>query len=134
MAGSLTLTEPSDRSGLRPVRKYTLAWTSDAAGAVNGIKTPLISGWVFRVVFIPDATDAPSNLYDVTIEDANALDVLAGQGANLSGTVASNVTPGVPIKDGTTTSVAGMFIDDVLELKVTNAGDSKKGKVILYVG
>ena len=59
------------------------------------------------------------------------VDVLAGQGANLSDANASAVSPGVPLKDGTTTSVTPCVVADPLILNVA-AGNAKSGKVIIY--
>lgn len=148
-AGSITMTmRPPDSQSNRPVRKVKFAWTSDAAGAVNGIKTDgtgsptivgvaaapaFISGTIVGVTFIPSASAAPTALYDVTLKDDEGVDVLAGQGADLSATVTTRVKPGQSFKDGTTTSLDPIPIDDVLELVVTNAGNAKQGTVVLYL-
>lgn len=116
------------------VRRYTVDWTSASDGtyseAINSGET--IAGEIVRVVFNPGST-APTANYDITITDAQGFDVLAGQGANLSATDTTNVAPGVPVKDGTTTSVGPMIVCDVLTLSITNAGASKNGTVVLYV-
>lgn len=135
MAGSVAVTkqEHLDRNR-RPVWKYTIAWVSDAAGAVSGTLTDYISGEIVRVVFKPDSGGTqPTNAYDVTLLDEQGVDVLGGQGANLANNATTHVKPGVPLKDGTTTSVAGVHMDDKLELQVANGGDSKGGTVYLYV-
>lgn len=134
MAGTVTITDSNDTNNARPpVRRIVIAWTSDASGDANGTHTARLSGELLRVVFIPDAVAVPTALYDVTLEDDNVMDVLAGQGANLSETTTTNVCPGVPLLDGTTTSVRPMVIDDALELKVSNAGNAKQGQVIIYL-
>lgn len=119
----------------RPVRTYSLAWTSDASGNVSGIPTEhVISGNIERVVFVPNQSSAqPTSLYDVTLADSNGIDVLAGQGANLANNANTHVKPGVPMKDGTTTSTAPIAVDEALTLNVSGAGASKQGAVILYV-
>jgi hypothetical protein len=119
----------------RPVRWYSLAWTSDASGNVSGIPTVnVISGSIERVVFVPGTGGVePTDLYDVTLLDSHGIDVLAGQGANLSQSSASHIKPGVPMKDGTTTSTAPIAVDEVLTLAVSAAGNAKSGTVILYV-
>ena len=135
-AGSVTVTDQNftDKAS-RPIRKISIAWTSDASGDVNGYPTSaFLSGQVVRVVFAPSAGGTqPSNLYDVTLLDGSGLDVLAGQGVNLSNSAASAVVPGVPLRDGTTTSVHPCHIDDQLELRVSGAGNAKTGTVVLYV-
>lgn len=130
MAGSVTITY----SETRTVKKVTLDWLSDASGDVSGTHTKYLSGVLERVVFIPDSGGTqPTDLYDITLEDDNGMDVLAGQGANLSNANTTNICPGVPLKDGSTTSVKPMIVDDLLELKVSNAGNAKGGQVILYL-
>lgn len=103
------------------VVKHTFDWVSNVSGAATLPSTLAVSGQIQRVVIVPSATD----------EDG--LDVLAGQGANLSATVASSVCPGVPLKDGTTVGVVPVVVDSVLTLNITNAGDTKAGKVVVYV-
>lgn len=113
--------------------KHTFDWVSDASGDAEVVSGVAVSGAIARVVFIPSATAAPTANYDVTLTDSDGIDVLAGQGANLSDTVSSSVCPGIPLKDGTTTSVILTIVDSILTLTVANAGDTKAGKVIVYV-
>ena len=135
--GSITITDQNVRDkATRPVRKVTLAWTSSAGGAVSGNPTDYISGELVRVVFVPGTAGAqPTNAYDVTlvISGGDGIDLLAGQGSNLANNANTHVKPGVPMKDGTTTTTAGICVDDKLELVVANAGDTKSGQVILYI-
>lgn len=116
------------------VRTYTLDWLSHTDGVVDLDTDVAIVGEILRVTFVPDGGGtAPTNLYDVLLKDAHGIDVLGGQGANLSGTAASSVCPGVALKDGTTTSVVPVAVAGVLNLEVSNAGSGKGGQVILYV-
>ena len=115
------------------VVKHTFDWVSDGSGNATLPSRLAVSGEIQRVVFVPSATAAPTSLYDVTLTDADGIDVLAGQGANLSASAASSVCPGVPLRDGTTVSVSTGVVDSVLTLNVSNAGASKAGKVIVYL-
>jgi len=115
------------------VVKHTFAWVSAADGSATLPSGLAVSGQIQRVVTVPSATAAPTTLYDVTLTDANGIDVLAGQGANLSATVAASVCPGMPLKDGTTVGIVPVLVDGILTLNVTNAGDTKAGSVIVYV-
>ena len=112
--------------------KHTFDWVSSGSGTATLASGLPVSGQIRRIVIIPDAT-APTADYDVTLTDSDGIDVLAGQGANLSDSVSSNICSGVPLKDGTTTQVVPVTVDSVLTLNVTNAGDSKAGKVVVYV-
>lgn len=113
--------------------EHTFEWLSDASGNVTLPSGLAVSGQIERVVFIPSSSAAPTSLYDVTLTDEDGVDVLAGQGANLSATVKSSVKPGIPLKDGTTTSTVPTVVDGILTLNVSNAGDSKGGTVVVYV-
>lgn len=112
---------------------HTFEWLSDGSGnAVLASGIP-VSGEIKRVVFVPSLTLPPTALYDVTLTDENGIDVLGAQGANLPASGNTNVCPGVPMKDGTTTTTRPFVVDDVLTLNVSNAGSAKSGKVIVYV-
>lgn len=141
MAGSVTVTNTTPLRGPgRPIQKINLTWTSSAGGAVSGNAFGPVAGEILRVVFVPN-TDAsqPTTLYDVTLTILNGdagddgLDLLAGQGANLANNANTHVVPGVPLKDGTTTSTRPIAVNDKLDLVVANAGNAKRGQVILYV-
>ena len=115
------------------VNRIAWAWTSDASGNVTDATDIPVAGTLARVVFVPGTGgNAPTDLFDVTITDPAGIDVLSTQGANLSATVASEICPGIPLKDGTTTSTVPRLVNDVLTLNVSNAGNTKSGTVILY--
>src|SRR5258708_2022396 len=131
-AGSITFSYPYGAFSL--FNRVVLAWTSDASGNVNGLPTGNINGTICKVEFVPGTGGSqPTDLYDVTLTDAAGVDVLAGQGANLSQTTATAVVPGVSFKDGTTTSAAPCVVAEALTLNVSNAGNAKSGQVILYL-
>lgn len=119
----------------RPVRTYSLAWTSDASGNVSGISMAnVVSGYLEKVQFVPGVGGVqPSNLYGVKLNDEQGIDQLSGQGASLSNVTATQIKPSVPMKDGTTTSTAPIALDNILTLVVSAAGANKQGAVILYV-
>lgn len=135
VAGSIAFSEQVFvNKGHRPVRKFIMDWTSDSSGDVTEIPTDgHVSGAILRVVTVPSATAAPSDNYDVTCLDENGVDIFAGQGANRDTANAEHFKPGVPFKDGTTTSTDVICIDDILTLTVDNAGDTKQGRVVIYL-
>ena len=127
MAGTLAVTY----SETRTIKKVTLDWLSAADGSCTG-NTRTLSGQILRVVFVPDSGDTqPSNLYDVLLNDADSLDVLAGLGANLSNAASSQVVP--VVTNGTAGNMAPMAVDGILSLAVANGGNAKGGQVILYM-
>jgi hypothetical protein len=131
MAGTVTST-PSFAQD-RSVNRISVAWVSDASGNATA-DTPFISGVILCVEFKPDGgATQPSDAYDITLSSTSGVNVLAGQGANLSNVTATAVVPGVPFKDGTTTSTTHRAVAETLALSVSNAGDSKGGTVVLYV-
>jgi lysophospholipase L1-like esterase len=112
--------------------KHTFRWVSNVNGSVTINSSVPISGDILRVDIIPSTQDAPTNLYDVTLTDSDGVDVLAGQGADSSETATETVCVGVPLKDGTTTKTIPVVVDGTLTLNVTNAGDTKSGRVVVY--
>jgi hypothetical protein len=133
MAATLTTTVGFPTSG-RTIRTVTLAWVSHTDGVVDLDTGQAVVGEIVRVVFKPNSAGTqPSDLYDVLLKDAHGIDVLAGQGANLSNANTTQVCPGVPMKDGTTTSVRPCVVSGILNLEVSNAGSGKGGSVILYL-
>lgn len=131
MAATLTPTSSGHRRD--GIRTMSLAWVSHTDGVVN-LDTPAVNGEILRVVIIPGAGGlAPTTLYDVLLNDAHGIDVLGGQGQNLSATVTSHVCPGVPLKDGTTTGVHPIAVAGVLTLVIANAGSGKAGTIVLYL-
>lgn len=119
MAGTVTTTE--ERFG--SIKRIKFDWLSDASGDATATTTYTYSGEVLRAIFVPDgSTTAPSDLYDVTITDADSIDILYGQGADMDGTntvvLVENLAP---------------VANDVLSLTVANGGNAKGGIVYLYI-
>lgn len=115
------------------VNRIQWDWTSDASGNATDSTDIEVAGTLGRVVFVPGSGGSqPTDLYDVTVTGPNGIDVLSGQGANLSQSTTSEICPGIKLYDGTTTSTVPRLINDVLTLNVSNAGVSKSGTVILY--
>lgn len=123
MAESCTITEETYGS----VKKVKWAWTSAADGtvgaaAVSSTTTNAYNGEIIRLVTDPGAT-APTDDYDIVVNDGDTTDVLMGAGANRDTTNTEQVLA----------SSLGCVANDTLTLLVTNAGDSKTGTVYLYI-
>jgi hypothetical protein len=114
-----------------PIKKVTLSWLSHTDGTAT-FTTEELTGTLVGVTFNPGST-TPSANYDVTLKDTDEVDVLAGQGANLSETTSTRICPSQPMKDGTTTSTAPFPIHSTLALSITNAGSAKNGTIVLYL-
>ena len=119
MAGTVVTTEET----FGTVKKVSFAWTSSSGGAADATTTNVFSGAIMRLVTVPDGTDAPTDNYDVVVDDADGNDVLMGAGADRDTANTEQVLA----------SSLGIVANDKLTLAVTNAGNAKKGTVILYI-
>jgi hypothetical protein len=126
MAGSIVLTT-SDLGG--GVTKYSIAWTSDASGNVNGTAISLKRGRVIQVKFVPtNGHTQPSNNYSATLLDSDGVDLLAGKGATLLNTASSIAVPIV-------SAASPAFIEPGnFTPTISAAGNETNGRMDLYVG
>ena len=108
-----------------PIQKISWDWLSASDGSVSSTASGWYCGKIVKVSLASDSGGtAPTDLYDVTIEDGDGLDVLSGNGADV--TAAATVYINDPtkmlwVRSGT------------LTLKVTNAGDAKGGVVTMLI-
>lgn len=133
MAGSITVTA-SEVESSGGVRKYSVDWTSDAAGAVSGSTFAMAPGTVIAATFTPDSGGTqPTNLYDVTILCAqHSVDVLNGAGADLDNSPGNH--RGVFIQTADKTAFARQWLHGgVYQPVVANAGNAKGGVIDIYV-
>lgn len=122
MAGTVTVTEVIYDF----IRKVTFTWVSSAGGAADGVTTNIYTGEIVAAYQVPDGGGTqPTTLYDVVVNDSDGVDVLNAGGANLSNAV---TTIKNLFKDG-----LGCVQGSTLTLAVTNAGNAKGGKTILYI-
>lgn len=108
-----------------PIQKVSWDWLCTDGGIVSSAASGAYMGKIVKAILASDAAGtAPTNEYDVTIEDDDGYDVLSGGGADV-------------------TSAATVYLVDPdkclwvraksLTLKVANAGDAKGGVVTLYI-
>lgn len=121
--GIVTTTEET----IGVVKKVRFDWQSEGAGDNAGTATATTlnayNGEVIRLVTIPDGTSVPTAAYDVTVNDDDGTDVLMGAGAGRSNSATEQVLA----------SLLGCVANDRLSLNIANAGETKKGTVILYI-
>lgn len=121
--GTVVITEES--GGF--VKKIAFAWTSVNGGGDAGkaVKTTVesYSGQVVRLVTVPDAVDAPTDNYDVAINDEDGVDILMGAGIDRDTANTEQVLA----------ALLGYVANDCLTLSVAAAGNAKKGTVYLYI-
>lgn len=110
-----------EESQIGNVCRVKWSWTSATGGTVT---YPTVSGYYGEVIALltdPGST-APTDNYDITIEDSDGYDVMQAAAQNRD---TANTETAVP----TAKSVAF----GPLTLKVTNAGDAKVGVAVLYI-
>ena len=108
-----------------PLQKIEWDWLSATGGAVDSDAEGWYCGKIVKVSLASDSGGtAPTNAYDVTIEDEDGLDVLCGEGADV--TAAATVYIHDPTKMLWVRS-------NVLTLKVASAGDAKGGVVTMLI-
>lgn len=120
MAEACTIT--TTKSG-GAVRKLKFAWTSAADGTCTSAATDPVDGEVLGLTTVPDGVAAPTDDYDVALNDADSVDVLAGAGANRDTANTEHVTN--PASLG--------YAKGPLTLEISNAGDSKQGTVYVWI-
>lgn len=125
MAGSITVTTTQASNA---IDKYSIAWVSDASGNVSANTFAVEAGEIVQVGYIPDGGGTqPSDLYDVTMTDAQSIDVLTGTGANLSNATSTVAVPVVSTYFRRTLQAGN------LTPTVANAGNAKGGTIVLLV-
>ena len=123
MAEACTITEET----FGTVKKVSWSWTSAADGsvgaaAVSTTTTNAYSGKIEMLVTDPGAT-APTDNWDLVINDEDGTDVLVGAGANRDTANTEQVLA----------SSVGIVANDTLTMLVTNAGSGKTGTVYVYI-
>lgn len=111
--------------------ELTFEWTADAADAsipdteIEDTITAAIQGMYFeKMITDPDGDTAPTANYDITVDDENGIDLLAGAGADRSATASEDAYPASPISQAVT---------GTLTLTISNnAVNSAEGVVKLY--
>lgn len=134
MAGSIVV---SVSEVTHNILKYSVAWTSDASGNVNGTTFDMMVGTIVAVEFVPGlGAAAPTALYDVDLvdhENVTMFDDGSGTsiGSNLSATDASHKVPLVGLVG--VTIYRRWHHGGTAELRVSGAGDSNQGTVNVFL-
>jgi len=119
MAGTVTVTEET----LGSLIKITWAWTTDASGDADECTTGVYTGKVIALVTDPGST-APTDNWDLVINDDQSVDVLAGAGANRDTADTEQVTDEASL---------GIVVRSTLDAVISNGGNAKEGTVYLYL-
>ena len=129
MTGTVTGVRVGGLSG----KRYVIDWKCDASGNVSAyldtdLSLSLLTGEIAFVETAPGedgdlTTDLPTNLYDITLVDDSGYDWIGGTLENRSGTVAEKVVPSSTL----------VVIQQRIKLVVADAGDAKRGRLIIGV-
>lgn len=127
--GSVTATGPTKVSG--PDATYytiTWAWTADSGAATVPTSTVSgILGYVVRVITNPGST-APTDDYDIVLNDAYGCDVMGGALADRD---TANTEQAMPIIGGAS---SGALVLDTLQLSISgNSVNSATGLVTVLI-
>jgi hypothetical protein len=109
----------------------TVSWvggTVGEAGTVPATALPAFQGWVFQFITDPGAT-APTTLYDITLPDADGLDVAGATLMDRSATVTGRAMPLLA-----TSTYGPWWVDSVLTFTLTNNSvASSTGTLKIYI-
>ena len=122
--GTVTLTEEIFNS----IKKIKFDWISVSGGGDAGkatkTTTGVYTGEIIRLVTDPGAApNAPSDNYNVLVNDEDGNDVLMGAGAARDEANTEQILA----------SSLGCVANDKLSLSINSAGNAKQGSVILYI-
>ena len=110
---------------------YEYEWTSHSTTGVIDASLGYINGIVVAVETNPDGTAAPTNLYDLKVQDDWDYDIMGGALTDRSETAVERAYPSVVgsgTKIGFQPPVAG-----TLTLVGADCGNSTKGKIRIFV-
>jgi hypothetical protein len=107
------------------IAKISVAWTSDdAAGTASGSTINKYTGEIIRLITVPGLAGlAPTDNYDLVVNDSDSVDALIGAGANRDTLNTEQVIA----------SSLGAVFDSVLTFSISNAGNAKAGSIHLYI-
>lgn len=128
-SGTLTITTTTPFAG---VTVKDFAWACDAGGNVLTDYVLSLNGLVLKLITDPEASDAPTDNYDIAITDAHGADILAGAGADRDTTTTEQVVPMLLDAGGARASLVpagGLY-----KFAVTNAGNTTSGTAQLWFG
>lgn len=129
-ASSISGAETYSRNTPREsVQVITVSWTAHTDGVVTAETIDVDpQGYVFMVVTNPGAT-APTALYDITLTDADGVDIMGGTLADRSATASEQAVPAV-----STGLYGGRYVIGGLTLNISNNSvNSATGTLVLYV-
>lgn len=129
-ASSISGAETYSRNTPREsVQVITVTWVAHTDGTVTAETIDIDpQGYVFMVVTNPGGT-APTTLYDITLTDADGVDIMGGKLADRSATASEQAIPAVM-----TGVYGGRYVIGGLTLNISNNSvNGAGGTVVIYV-
>jgi len=117
----VTLTWMSETDGSLSKAVASTYTTAEIAAKPHFPAPSKLTGYIRKIVTNPGAT-APTDNYDITLLDADGIDVAAGSLLDRDTTTSEAVVPAAPI-----------YIDSEITLTIANAGNNKLGVVKIYL-
>jgi hypothetical protein len=116
MAGAVVITEVTHTIP----KKVTFAWDGTT---VDGTTTAYFNGVLLLVATVPGLSGAqPDDNYDLELNNADGVDMLAAQGINRDETNTEFIASGM-----------GAFTEEKIVLSITNAGAAAEGVVYVWL-
>ncbi len=129
MAGTVSVAYQKHTS----IKAAVIDWVSSSGGAADGEFE--MDGELLRVVTNPDGSAAPTDNYDVVLTDRDGFDLAGGLLANRDTATTEEVNPFAQVTlSGTGSDAAAVrrVYAGTVTVGVTNAGDSKAGRITVY--
>ncbi len=96
---------------------YQVTWTCTADSGDNSFPATdskqAINGYVFYVKTIPSGATAPTDQYDIVLNDSDGIDIMGGELANRSDTAGEEAVPKIDAVYGS------RWVDGILEIAIT---------------
>lgn len=148
-----SITQTTQRYIGTDYRITAITWIADSTGAVAATTTPIIRGLINQIVTRPDTSLTPAiedssgryptDNYDITLKNADSLDVANGQLANRDTENAEMVVPVVLYSSVSTSTTQGytttvpvqfpFFNNSALTVAVTNNSiPDARGRIYIY--
>ena len=124
MAGSASVVT-RDYDAVTGIKKITWTWLSDASDGSCICEAVKVKGRIQRVVTNPGSA-APTDNYNVVINDEDSVDVMAGQMANRHTTTSQVAYPLIG-----TIPVMPLVLGELTPV-IAAAGNAKTGTIVLY--
>src|SRR5690606_37858218 len=116
----------------RSIKRAIIDWTSDTDGTAEA--DVVIDGEILKIQTDPDGTSAPTDNYDIVLNDEEGLDAALGYLNNRSNATSQAVVPvhKEEIHADAQSAVHRNVVSGALTFSLSNAGSATKGRCVIY--